>query len=182
MSRVGILPVAIPEKVEVSIEDGSQQTITVKGPKGTLSQSFSAKAVKVTQEDGAVVVRPVGKDKFSKAMYGTARSLINGMVQGVTEGFKKTLSISGVGFRANVQGKVLDLAVGYSHPVRLDIPEGVTVNAGDAGKVVVEGHDKQKVGEFAARVKRANPAEPYKGKGISIDGEFVRRKEGKKAG
>ncbi|NBD39235.1 MAG: 50S ribosomal protein L6 [Verrucomicrobia bacterium] len=182
MSRIGRLPVAIPEKVEVSIEDGPQQSVTVKGPKGTLRQQFSTKAVRVRQEEGQVVVEPVGKDKFSRAMYGTARSLINGMIQGVTEGFTKKLTISGVGFRANVQGAILDLALGYSHPVRLEIPEGVTVTVEDQTKITVAGYDKQQVGQFAARIKWANPAEPYKGKGVAIEGEPVLRKEGKKAG
>lgn len=182
MSRIGRLPVAIPEKVEVSIEDGLQQSVTVKGPKGSLCQRFSAKAVRVRQEEDQVVVEPVGKDKFSRAMYGTVRSLINGMIKGVTEGFTKKLTISGVGFRANVQGSILDLSLGYSHPVRLDIPEGISVNVDDQTKITVTGYDKQQVGQFAARIKWANPAEPYKGKGVAIEGEPVLRKEGKKAG
>jgi large subunit ribosomal protein L6 len=182
MSRIGRLPVAIPDNVEVSIEDGAQQSVTVKGPKGSLCQRFSSKAVRVRQEEDQVVVEPVGKDKFSRAMYGTARSLINGMIQGVTEGFTKKLTISGVGFRANVQGSILDLALGYSHPVRLEIPESITVNVVDQTKITVTGYDKQQVGQFAARIKWANPAEPYKGKGVAIEGEPVLRKEGKKAG
>ncbi len=182
MSRVGRLPVAIPDKVGVSVEEGAKLAVTVKGPKGTLSQKFSPKAVRVRLDENSVVVEPVGKDKFSRAMFGTARSLINGMVQGVTEGFSKKLTISGVGFRANVQGSVLDLALGYSHPVRLSIPEGITVTVADQTKVTVTGYDKQQVGQFAARIKWANPAEPYKGKGVAIEGEPVLRKEGKKAG
>ena len=115
-------------------------------------------------------------------MYGTARSLINGMVEGVTKGFEKNLTINGVGFKANVEGNKLDLALGYSHPIKHPIPEGLTVTVQDQTKVKVVGYDKQVVGEFAARVKKFFPAEPYKGKGVSIDGEYVRRKEGKKAG
>lgn len=180
MSRIGKLPVVIPEKVEVSIKDGS--SISVKGPKGQLSKTFNNKVVSLSQEDGSVVVTPVGKSRESKAMYGTARSLINGMVEGVTNGFEKNLTITGVGFKAAVQGSVIDLALGYSHPIKHPIPDGLTVTVQDNTKIKVQGYDKQVVGEFAARVKKFYPAEPYKGKGVSIDGEYVRRKEGKKAG
>jgi large subunit ribosomal protein L6 len=180
MSRIGKLPVGIPEKVEVKIENGS--TVHVKGPKGALSRTFNAKVVSVEVKDGSVVVSPVGKTRESKAMYGTARSLINGMVEGVTKGFEKNLTINGVGFKATVQGKVLDLALGYSHPIKHPIPDGVTVTVKDQTKVKVEGYDKQAVGQFAAQVKKFYPIEPYKGKGVTIDGEYVRRKEGKKAG
>lgn len=180
MSRIGKLPVVIPEKVEVSIQGGS--SISVKGPKGQLSKTFNNKVVSLSQEDGSVVVTPVGKSRESKAMYGTARSLINGMVEGVTNGFEKNLTITGVGFKATIQGSVIDLALGYSHPIKHPIPDGLTVTVQDNTKIKVQGYDKQVVGEFAARVKKFYPAEPYKGKGVSIDGEYVRRKEGKKAG
>jgi large subunit ribosomal protein L6 len=180
MSRIGKLPVSIPDKVEVKIEN--EATIQVKGPKGTLTKHFNPKVVSLKQEDGSIVVAPVGKSREARAMYGTARSLINGMVEGVTKGFEKNLTISGVGFKANVQGKVLDLALGYSHGIQHPIPDGLTITVQDQTKVKVEGFDKQMVGEFAARVKKYYPAEPYKGKGVSIDGEYVRRKEGKKAG
>lgn len=180
MSRIGKLPVAIPDKVDVSIQDGC--SISVKGPKGQLSKTFNKKVVSLSHEDGSVVVTPVGKSRESKAMYGTARSLINGMVEGVTNGFEKNLTITGVGFKAAVQGSVIDLALGYSHPIKHPIPAGLTVTVQDNTKIKVQGYDKQVVGEFAARVKKFYPAEPYKGKGVSIDGEYVRRKEGKKAG
>lgn len=180
MSRIGKLPVAIPEKVEVKIENGS--TIEVKGPKGSLKKSFNAKVVSLKEEDGSIVVSPVGNSREAKAMYGTARSLIDGMVEGVTKGFEKNLTINGVGFKANIQGNVLDLALGYSHPIKQPIPEALTVTVQDQTKVKVQGYDKQMVGEFAARVKKFYPVEPYKGKGVSIDGEYIRRKEGKKAG
>ena len=180
MSRIGKLPVVIPEQVEVKIENGS--AIEVKGPKGTLSKSFNPRVVSLKEEDGSVIVEPVGKTREARAMYGTARSLIHGMVEGVTKGFEKNLTITGVGFKANIQGSVLDLALGYSHPIQHPIPEGLTVTVQDQTKVKVQGYDKQMVGEFAARVKKFYPAEPYKGKGVSIDGEYVRRKEGKKAG
>ncbi len=179
MSRIGKLPVAIPEKVEVKVDGG---TVQVKGPKGTISRSFKTNVVSVEVEDGSVVVKPVGKSREARAMHGTARSLIDGMVEGVTKGFEKNLTINGVGFKAAVQGKVLDLALGYSHPIKHPIPEGLTVTVTDQTKVKVEGYDKQMVGQFAAQVKKFYPIEPYKGKGVTIDGEYVRRKEGKKAG
>lgn len=180
MSRIGKLPVPIPEKVEIKIENGA--AIEVKGPKGTLRRAFNPKVVALKEEDNAVVVEPVGNSRDARAMYGTARSLINGMVEGVTKGFEKNLTINGVGFKATVQGKVLDLALGYSHGIQHPIPDGLTVTVQDQTKVKVEGYDKQMVGEFAARVKKYYPVEPYKGKGVSIDGEYIRRKEGKKAG
>ena len=180
MSRIGKLPVSIPEKVEVKIENNS--VIEVKGPKGTLTKHFNPQVVTLSQEDGTVVVRPVGNTREARAMYGTARSLIDGMVTGVTKGFEKNLTITGVGFKANLQGNFLDLALGYSHGIQHPIPDGLTVTVQDQTKVKVVGFDKQLVGEFAARVKKFAPAEPYKGKGVSIDGEYVRRKEGKKAG
>lgn len=180
MSRIGKLPVPVPEKVEVKIEN--QATIQIKGPKGTLTRSFNPKVVSLKHENGEIVVHPVGNSRETKAMYGTARSLINGMVEGVTKGFEKKLTITGVGFKANVQGDVLDLALGYSHGIQHPIPEGLTITIQDQTKIKVEGYDKQVVGEFAARVKKYFPAEPYKGKGVAIEGEFVRRKEGKKAG
>ncbi len=179
MSRIGKLPVAIPEKVEVKIDGG---TIEVKGPKGTNSRTFKTSVVSIAVEDGNVVVKPVGKSRLAKAMYGTARSLINGMIVGVTKGFEKNLIINGVGFKANLEGKVLDLALGYSHPIKHPIPEGLTVTVDDQTKVKVQGYDKQMVGQFAAQVKKFYPVEPYKGKGVTIVGDFVRRKEGKKAG
>lgn len=180
MSRVGKLPVPVPSSVTVTIEDGS--CITVKGPKGTLKRSFNSRHVALHQDNGSVVVTPVGKTRESKAMFGTARSLINGMVEGVTKGFEKNLTITGVGFKANVVGNYLDLALGYSHPIKHAIPAELKITVTDNTKIKVEGYDKQMVGEFAASVKKYKPAEPYKGKGVAIEGEFVRRKEGKKAG
>lgn len=179
MSRIGKLPVAIPDKVEVKVDGG---TVQVKGPKGTLSKTFKTSVVAVEVDDGKVIVKPVGKSREARAMYGTARSLINGMVEGVTKGYEKNLLINGVGFKATLQGKVLDLALGYSHPIKHPIPDGLTVTVADQTKVKVEGYDKQMVGQFAAQVKKFYPVEPYKGKGVSIVGEYVRRKEGKKAG
>ena len=180
MSRIGKLPVAIPDKVEVKVSNGA--TIEIKGPKGTLTRSFRNTVVRIETEDGAIHISPVGSSREAKAMHGTVRSIINGMVEGVTKGFEKNLFITGVGFKAAVQGSVLDLALGYSHPIKHPIPSGLTVTVADQTKIKVQGFDKQLVGEFAARVKKFYPAEPYKGKGVAIEGEYVRRKEGKKAG
>lgn len=178
MSRIGKLPVEIPEKVTVEVQG---QEITVKGPKGSLTRSFD-RAVTISADDKEVKVAPSNKTRHANAMYGTARSIIAGMVEGVAKGFEKRLTINGVGFRANVQGDILDLALGKSHPIKHPIPAGLTITVTDQTKIKVEGYDKQAVGEFAAQVKRYYPVEPYKGKGVTIDGEFVRRKEGKKAG
>ena len=180
MSRIGKLPVAIPEKVEVKVENKS--AIHVKGPKGSLNRTFNRSVVSIEEEDGSIVVKPVGKSREARAMHGTVRSLINGMVEGVTKGFEKNLTIKGVGFKAIVDGDVLDLSLGYSHEIRHPIPEGLTITVKDMTKVKVQGYDKQMVGQFAAQVKKFYPVEPYKGKGVAIDGEYVRRKEGKKAG
>lgn len=176
MSRIGKLPVAIPEKVKAEITDN---TVRIEGPKGTLSRSFD-RSVEIAFEEGNIVVRPRNSSRLAKAMYGTARAIIRNMVEGVTQGFTKDIEIQGVGFKANVNGKVLDLALGYSHPINHPIPDGLTVTVADNTKVKVSGADKQVVGAFAAEVKSFYPAEPYKGKGVRIVGEFVRRKEGKK--
>lgn len=179
MSRIGKLPVSIPEKVKVAVDNGA---VTVEGPKGKLEKRFNPTVVDIQVADGAVTVNPAGGNRHARAMHGTARSIINGMVEGVTEGFSKNLTINGVGFRAAVQGKVLKLELGYSHDINHPIPEGLTVTVTDQTKLKVEGPDKQVVGHFAAQVKKFYPVEPYKGKGVSIAGEYVRRKEGKKAG
>lgn len=176
MSRIGRLPVTIPDKVTVTIKG---QTVTVQGPKGTLSQSFH-RCVSVKEEDKQIIVSQADRSRLARAMQGTARSIIANMVNGVVEGYSKNLEIVGVGFRASVQGDVVDLSLGYSHPVRHKIPEGISVTVADNTKVKVEGIDKQKVGQLAAAIRAYYPAEPYKGKGVRIAGEFVRRKEGKK--
>ena len=176
MSRIGKLPVAIPEKVEARI-DGA--TVTVKGPTGELSKTFD-KSVNIALEDGQITVQPAGNSRHAGAMYGTARSIINGMVEGVTNGFSKKLEINGVGFRAAVSGKALDLNLGYSHPIKYDLPEGVTVTVTENTKLEVSGCDKQMVGQVAADIYSYYPVEPYKAKGVTIVGEYVRRKEGKK--
>ena len=176
MSRIGKLPVAIPEKVSCKIDDN---VVTIEGPKGSLTKSFH-KSVEIAEKDGNIEVTPCDSSRLAKAMYGTARSIINGMVIGVTEGYTKNIEIAGVGFKAEVKGKVVDLALGYSHPVQFEIPEGVTVTMDGNTKMKIEGIDKQVVGQLAASCKLAFPMEPYKGKGVRIVGEYVRRKEGKK--
>ena len=176
MSRIGKQPVPIPEKVKVTING---DTVLVEGPKGKVAKLF-APVVKVTVADKKVTVSPTGdQSRFAKAMYGTVRSVIAGMVKGVTDGYSKDLEIQGVGFKANLKGKQLDLALGYSHPIVMDIPEGIKITVTDQTKVKVEGADKQLVGAVTAEIRGYYPPEPYKGKGVRIVGERVRRKEGK---
>lgn len=177
MSRIGKLPILIPEKAKVSIEG---QTVSVEGPKGTLKKSFD-KSVKIELSDDAIKVTPASDSRHSRAMFGTVRSIINGMVIGVIDGYTKKLEIKGVGFRAVLKGNVLDLALGYSHPCELEIPEGIKVTIAENTKLTVEGADKQMVGQVTAEIYSFFPAEPYKGKGVHIQGKYVRRKEGKKS-
>lgn len=175
MSRIGKVPVRIPEKVKVDIKD---HTVHVEGPKGKVTKTF-APVVDIKLTDKKVTVAPVEETRFARAMYGTARSVIAGMVKGVTEGYSKELEIQGVGFKANLKGKQLDLALGYSHPILFDIPEGIKITVTDQTKLKIEGADKQLVGAVTANIRSYYPPEPYKGKGVRIVGERVRRKEGK---
>lgn len=176
MSRIGKKPVPIPDKVKVDVKDHS---IHVEGPKGRISKAF-AEVVKLSVNDQKqIVVTPLEETRFARAMYGTARSIINGMIKGVTVGYAKDLEIQGVGFKANVKGKQLDLALGYSHPILFNIPEGVKITVTDGVRLKVEGADKQLVGAVTAEIRGFYPPEPYKGKGVRIVGERVRRKEGK---
>ncbi len=176
MSRIGKQPVSIPDKVKVSVnKDGS---VLVEGPKGKVQKTF-ASAVKVNVGDKKITFAPTEETRFADAMFGTARSVVAGMVKGVTEGFVKELEIQGVGFKANLKGKQLDLALGYSHPIVMDIPDGIKITVTDQTKVRVEGVDKQLVGAVTAEIRSYYPPEPYKGKGVRIVGERVRRKEGK---
>ena len=176
MSRIGKQPVIIPEKVKVDIKD---TTVHVEGPKGKVHKTF-APVVTIVVNDKKVVVAPIGATRFANAMYGTARSIIASMVKGVTVGFFKELEIQGVGFKANLKGKQLDLALGYSHPIVMDVPEGIKITIVDGTKLKVEGCDKQLVGAVTAEIRSFYPPEPYKGKGVRYAGENVRRKEGKK--
>ena len=176
MSRIGRMPVVVPSGVEVAIE-GPQ--VTVKGPKGTLSLTL-APDVRYAVEDGGVTVQPANDTKRARAFWGMQRTLVQNLVTGVTEGFTKQLLITGVGYRAAMQGKTLRLQLGYSHDVNFEIPEGITIATPDATTVNISGIDKQKVGQVAAEIRRWRKPEPYKGKGIKYDGEFIFRKEGKK--
>lgn len=176
MSRIGKLPVAIPAGVKVST---TGTTVNVEGPKGKLTKTFDA-VVEVKVEGSKVLVTPKSESRFAGAMHGTTRAIINKMVKGVTEGYVKKLSIEGVGFKAALKGDTLDLALGYSHPVFVKIPAGIKVNVVEGTKIEVSGADDQVVGQVAAQIYQFYPVEPYKGKGVRIDGQYVRRKEGKK--
>ena len=175
MSRIGKQPVQIPDKVKVDIKG---TTVSVEGPKGKVSKTF-ASVVKIEKKDNTVLVSPLDETRFSRAMYGTARSVIAGMVKGVSVGYLKELEIQGVGFKANLKGNKLDLSLGYSHPILHEIPEGIKVTVTDQTKLKIEGADKQLVGAVAAEIRAYYPPEPYKGKGVRLVGERVRRKEGK---
>lgn len=177
MSRIGKQPITIPTGTTVT-NDGS--LLTVKGPKGELTMPIH-NAVTVAVTDGQVIVEKKHNAKIAQAMWGTTQRLVLNMVVGVTEGFTRVLELSGVGFRMALKGKQVDLALGFSHPVVLDIPEGLTVEI-EKNTLKVSGADKQKVGQFAAVIRALKPVEPYKGKGFKYDDEIVRRKEGKKAG
>ena len=177
MSRIGKQPIAIPEGVTV---DAGPGRVSVNGPKGELSQDVNPD-MGVSVDDGTVsVTRPTDRGEH-RALHGLTRSLIANMVEGVTDGFTKTLEIQGVGYRARLQGKSLDLSVGYSHTVTMPAPDGIEFEVPQPTQVIVRGIDKQLVGETAARIRRLRPPEPYKGKGIRYEGEHVRRKVGKRA-
>ena len=176
MSRIGKKLIGLPEKVSVGVDDAS--VITVEGPKGKLQWELPA-GLSLNQEDGNLKISGNSEERRVRALHGTARSLISNMVAGVSEGFTRELEIQGVGFRAAVKGKVLDLNLGYSHPVEHPIPDDLTVTVEENTKIKVEGIDKQRVGQFAADVRSYRPPEPYKGKGVRYKGEYVRRKEGK---
>jgi len=176
MSRIGKKPVAVPQGVQVNV-DG--QTVTAKGPKGQLSVVL-VDQVAAEMADGAVAVQPRDDSKQARAMWGMSRTLVQNIMTGVTQGFEKRLEIEGVGYRAQVQGKNLNLALGYSHDVTYPIPDGIQVVATKPTEIVVSGIDKQKVGQVAAEIRRWRPPEPYKGKGVRYGGEFIFRKEGKK--
>ena len=177
MSRIGKQPIAIPDSVTVSIEP---EIVRVTGPRGSLEQRVS-RQMTVEQEDGNVVVRRPTDRGEHRALHGLTRSLIANMVQGVTEGFERRLEIQGVGYRAQLRGKDIELAVGYSHPVQVKAPDGIEFEVPAPTQLVVRGNDKQAVGEIAAQIRKVRPPEPYKGKGIRYAGEYVARKVGKRA-
>ena len=176
MSRIGLRPISVPDKVQVQIRDRS---VTVKGPKGELSRSFHPD-MEIVLEDGVLHVHRPTDHRTHKALHGLTRALLANMVTGVSEGYTKTLEIVGVGYRALMQGDDLVLHVGYSHPVEFEAADGITFEVPRGGRgVIVHGIDKEVVGEIAARIRRQRPPEPYKGKGIRYQGEYVRRKPGK---
>jgi large subunit ribosomal protein L6 len=177
MSRIGKQPIELPAGVNVAISPGRVQ---VNGPLGELSQNVPAR-MQIEQDDGTLTVKRPTERGDDRALHGLTRSLVANMVEGVTNGFEKRLEIQGVGYRAALRGTDLELNVGLSHPVVIKPPQGITFDVPDATTVVVKGIDKQAVGEIAAQVRKVRPPEPYKGKGIRYDGEYVRRKVGKRA-
>jgi len=177
MSRIGKMPIEIPSGVDVQVSPGE---VKVKGPKGELSQSVSRDLSFEREDSKLLVKRPTDRGEH-RALHGLTRSLVFNMVQGVTEGFEKRLEIQGVGYRAQLRGKSLELALGSSHPVRVEAPDGIEFEVPVPTQIIVRGIDKQAVGEIAAQVRKVRPPEPYKGKGIRYEGEYVRRKVGKRA-
>ncbi|WP_076072648.1 50S ribosomal protein L6 [Sphingomonas montana] len=176
MSRIGKKPVPMPAGVEAKIEG---KLLSVKGPKGTLTLPMQDE-VTYSVEDGGVQVMPANETKRARSFWGMQRTMVQNLVTGVTDGFTKKLLITGVGYRANLQGKTLKLQLGYSHDVNYEIPEGITIATPDQTTINITGNDKQKVGQVAAEIRRWRKPEPYKGKGIKYAGEFIFRKEGKK--
>ena len=176
MSRIGKKPVTIPSGVTANIADG---VLTVKGPKGTLTLTLRDE-ISYTVDGDTILVKPANDTKGARAFWGMQRTLVDNLVTGVTQGYTKVLEITGVGYRANAQGKNLKLQLGYSHDVDFAVPEGIEIKTPDNTTVEISGIDKQKVGQVAAEIRRWRKPEPYKGKGIKYAGEFIFRKEGKK--
>ena len=179
MSRIGRAPVAIPAGVEINVADNN--VVTVKGPKGTLTQQFNANMT-INVEGNVVTVARPNDLKENRALHGLTRSLLNNMVVGVTEGFKKTLEVNGVGYRVALEGNKLVMNLGFSHQVIMEEKDGITIEVPGPNKIIISGADKQKVGQFAAEVREKRPPEPYKGKGIKYVDEVIRRKAGKTGG
>lgn len=175
MSRIGKKPVEIPAGVEVTMDGNS---VTVKGPKGTLTQEFDPN-MQITVEGNVVTVARPNDEKQNRALHGLTRSLLANMIEGVTNGFKKVLDVNGVGYRVQKQGKQLVMNLGFSHQVIMEEIDGITIECPTANQIIISGTDKQKVGQFAAEVREKRPPEPYKGKGIKYADEVIRRKEGK---
>ena len=176
MSRIGLKPIVIPAGVEVSVDDAN--TVTVKGPNGTLTQDVN-KNITVTVNGSEITLSRPNDAKENRSLHGLYRSLVANMVVGVTEGFKKNLEVNGVGYRVQMQGTKLVMNLGFSHQVIMEAPEGIKIECPNANAIVISGADKQKVGQFAAQVREKRPPEPYKGKGIKYAEEHIRRKEGK---
>jgi large subunit ribosomal protein L6 len=178
MSRIGRQPIELPTGVEFDVRDGN--VVTVKGPRGTLTQSMHPE-IRIVHEDGLVRVERPNDEGFYRGLHGLTRSLLANMVEGVTKGFEKRLQIVGVGYRAAMKGSDLEIAAGYSHPVLVQKPEGIDFEVPTSTQIVVRGNDKQQVGEVAASIRKVRKPEPYKGKGIRYEGEYVRKKAGKAA-
>ena len=179
MSRIGRAPITVPAGVEVSIADNN--VVTVKGAKGTLTQQFNANMA-IAMENGVVTVSRPNDAKENRALHGLTRTLINNMIVGVTEGFKKELDVNGVGYRVAKEGNKLVMNLGFSHQVIMEEKDGITIEVPGPNKIIISGADKQKVGQFAAEVREKRPPEPYKGKGIKYVDEVIRRKAGKTGG
>jgi large subunit ribosomal protein L6 len=179
MSRIGKLPVPVPDGVDVSL-DGL--TITVKGPKGELTRTMPEGVSLSIDDDGSVLVTPDDESRTSRSRWGLVRTLIANMIEGVTNGYSKALELVGVGYRAAAKGSDVELQVGYSHPVLIEAPEGITINVPQPTRIEISGIDKVLVGQIAANIRKVRPPEPYKGKGIKYEGEQIRRKAGKAAG
>jgi len=176
MSRIGKLPVAVPSGVEVTI-DG--QNVKVKGPKGTLEHTVAEPIIVERGEDGTLLVKRPDDERTSRALHGLTRTLVNNLVVGVTEGYEKKLEIHGVGYRVQAKGSDLEFALGYSHPVKIEAPEGITFKVESPTRFSVSGIDKQKVGQISAVIRKLRRPDPYKGKGLRYEGEKIRRKVGK---
>jgi len=179
MSRIGKSPISIPDKVEVTIQDSpSGQTVTAKGPKGTLTRKFRPEVI-ISRDDNTLLVNRRDESRMARGLHGLSRTLLSNMVQGVSAGFTRNLEIIGVGYRAQVQGNKLVLALGYSHPVEIEAPKDITFAVEANTKLAISGPDKEMVGQIAALVRSKRPPEPYKGKGVKYAGERIRRKAGK---
>ena len=176
MSRIGRAPISIPAGVEIKVEDNN--VVTVKGPKGTLTQQFNPNMA-ITMEEGVLHVTRPNDAKENRALHGLTRTLLHNMVVGVTEGYKKELDVNGVGYRVAKEGNKLVMNLGFSHQVTVEEIEGISIEVPNPNKIIISGVDKQKVGQFAAEVREKRPPEPYKGKGIKYTDEVIRRKEGK---
>lgn len=177
MSRVGKKPITVPSGVEFSVKDN---VVTVKGPKGTLTKEFNNNLV-IKLENGHIVVERPNDEPFIRAIHGTTRALINNMIKGVSEGYRKTLTLVGVGYRAALKGKGLEISLGYSHPVIIDEVAGITFSVEKNTTINIDGIEKELVGQVAANIRAKRPPEPYKGKGVKYADEHIRRKEGKKS-
>jgi len=175
MSRIGRMPIAVPSGVEVSI---TGQNVAVKGPKGSLAIAVPA-PIQVSQADGVITVARPNEERVTRSLHGLSRTLVANMVEGVTNGYSLTINIVGVGYRVAEKGKDLEFQLGYSHPINFPAPEGITYKVESPTKLIISGIDKQLVGETAAKVKKLRKADPYKGKGLRLEGEVIRRKAGK---